>query len=422
VNGGGLRREWLRGWKHQTRQAWRWLVSVALVFGMLVALLGVPWLVLSTGRAVCGADALQAKAVAGLANFAGWLRRNRASGFIGEVGWPSGRDSAAWNALAETWYRAADQIGLPVAAWAAGSWPATYPLAIYRPDPDSPRALMSGPQAGVVQDHPGTGGYLRGVGMAAGSFGAGDTNGAFGGGNPGRYGLDYRYDSGSIYRDLAGRGLRLVRLAVVWERLQPVPFGPLARGELARVRAAVDEAAGAGLAVLVDLHGYGYFTAGGGRDGGSVRRTLGSPDLPTAALADFWKRAATALAGTPGVAGYGILNEPTYLAATGRAGARVWERASQQSVAAIRATGSTVAVAVSGYMPMNPGAWGGMHPAAWIRDPLRRVAYESHAYFDADSSGRYRSSYAQELHRAELSAVRPCQWLTVQRHQVLDAP
>src|SRR5262245_28649226 len=82
---------------------------------------------------LCTADPVQAKAVAGLANFARWLRRHDASGFIGEVGWPSTRDGAQWNALAETWYTAADRIGLPVTAWAAGPWPADYPMAVYRP-------------------------------------------------------------------------------------------------------------------------------------------------------------------------------------------------------------------------------------------------------------------------------------------------
>jgi hypothetical protein len=385
------------------------MVSVVLAPGMLAVLLVVPWLALAGKREVCTRDALQAKAVAGLANFAGWLNRNHAAGFIGEVGWPAGRDTAAWNALGETWYTAADDIGLPVTAWAAGSWPASYPLAIYRPDPAAPGSLASGPQASVVQRHPSTIGYLRGVSLATGSFAAGDTNVSFGGGNPGRYGRDYRYETGSIYQDLAARGLRLVRLSVAWERLQPIPFGELSPSELARVRAALDEAEQAHAVVIVDLHGYGYFASGGGP--GRRLVSLGSRDLPTTALADFWRRAALALANEPAVAAYGILNEPTYLAAGGRAGARIWERTSQESVDAIRHTGSTVPVTVSGYMPMNPGAWGEMHPTAWIHDPLHRVAYESHAYFDADSTGYYKSSYAVELRRAKRLALNPCQWL-----------
>jgi hypothetical protein len=400
--------------------AWQVTVSAVLVGCLVCALLVVPWLALGA-REVCTRDALQAKAVAGLANFAGWLKRNRATGYIGEVGWPAGRDSREWNALGEAWYRTADEIGLPVTAWAAGSWPRDYPMAIYRSDPAAPERLTVGPQAAVVQRHLGGDRYARGVTLAAGSFGAGDTNVAFGGGNPGRYGRDYWYDTGPIYHDLAHRGLRLVRLAVTWERLQPVPFGPLSRTELARVRAALQGADRAHLSVILDLHGYGYFTAGGGRGIRLVRHPLGSPELPTTALADFWRRMATALEHAPAVAGYGILNEPTHLAATGRAGARIWERASQQSVDAIRHAGGTAAVTVSGYMPMNPGAWGEMHPTAWIRDPLHRVAYESHAYFDTDSTGYYQASYAVELRRAQRLAPPRCVWLAPQTFQVLPS-
>src|SRR6266542_2388546 len=175
-------------------------------------------------------------------------------------------------------------------------------------------------------------GGLRGVVLAGGSFAGGDTNGAFGGGSPGQYGRDYRYETPPTYRDLARRGVRLVRLAVVWERLQPAPFGSLSQDELARVRTALHAARQARLAVVLDLHGYGDFAAGGGADGRVRHLALGSPELPPAALADFWKRTATAVADAQAVVAFGVLNEPTRLAAPGRAGARIWERAAQQSV------------------------------------------------------------------------------------------
>jgi endoglucanase len=278
---------------------------------------------------------------------------------------------------------------------------------------------IPGPQAAVVERHPTTGRYPRGVALAAGSFAAADTNAAFGGGNPGRYGQDYGYETPSAYSALAARGVRLVRLAMTWERLQPVPFGPLSHDELARVRSALHQASRAHLAVVVDLHGYGDFAEGGGPHGQIRRLLLGSPELPTAALADFWKRMTAAVADAPAVVAFGILNEPTRLAASGRAGALIWERAAQQSVDAIRRTGSTIAVTISGYLPMGPPAWGQMHPRAWISDPLGRVAYESHAYFDADGSGHYDASYGEELRRAANRAPGRCHWLAPLADQVL---
>jgi hypothetical protein len=395
------------------------IAHLAIALGLLAVVVIVTGVPQPAVRKVCASDVLQAKAVAGLANFAGWLRRNGASGFIGEVGWPSNRDSARWNRLADTWYTAADHIGLPVTAWAGGSWPADYPMAVYRSDARSSAVNIPGPQAVVVERHPSTGRYLRGVALAAGSFAAADTNAGFGAGNPGHYGQDYGYETPSTYRGLATRGVRLVRLAITWERLQPVPFGSLSHDELASVRSALRQASQAHLAVIVDLHGYGDFAAGGGPHGPIRHLVLGSPDLPTTALADFWKRMAQAVADAPAVAAFGILNEPTRLAATGRSGALIWERAAQQSVDAIRRTGSTSAVTISGYLPMGPPAWGQMHPHAWISDPLHRVAYESHAYFDSDGSGHYDASYAEELRRVDDPPLSLCQWLAPLADQVL---
>jgi hypothetical protein len=388
------------------KRVWR----VALVLVLLVSVATAPLIARSPvpPRRVCTADALQAKAVAGLANFARWLNRFHVTGYIGEVGWPSNRDGTQWNDLAAAWYRAADQLDLPVTAWAAGDWPADYPMAIYRPAQRQSDVDIAGPQAAVVERHLSD---LRGVVLAAGSFATSEVNGGFGTGNPGVYGRDYTYETPATYRFLAGRGVRLIRLAVNWERLQPVPYGPLSVGEVGRVGRALDQAGTAGLSVILDLHGYGDYAAGGGPDGQVRRLTLGSRELPTTALADLWRRLATTYAHRSMVVAYGLHNEPTRLAEPGRAGARLWERASQQAVDAIRSTGSDTAVTVSGFMPMGPPAWGEMHPRAWIRDPLGRVAYESHAYFDGDGSGHYWSSYADELRSAAHPPVPSCHWL-----------
>ncbi|GAA3187804.1 glycoside hydrolase family 5 protein [Dactylosporangium siamense] len=391
--------------------------ALAMVLLLVTALL-VPVTWPRPEQTVCTTDLVQARAVAGLANFSAWLRRNDATGFIGEIGWPADRDAQQWTGVAEAWYSAADAIGLPVTAWAAGTWPANYPMAVYRPVAHGMDVDVPGPQARVVERHGTAAGYLRGVNLAAGSFATSEVNGGFGSANPGRYGHDYTYETPQSYEFLAGRGVRLVRLAVNWERLQPTPFGPLSATEVARVRAALDHARDAGLLVVLDLHGYGDFALGGGPHQQTLLR-LGGPGLPTTALADFWRRMAVE-ADNPSVIGLGLLNEPTRLAADGRAGALLWERAAQQSVDAIRATGDRRALLVSGYIPMGPPSWGLMHPRAWIRDPLHRVAYESHAYFDYDGSGHYWRTYADELRDVTWPRPALCQQVTPVTRQVLQ--
>jgi hypothetical protein len=346
---------------------------------------------------VCTDDALQTAAVDGLASFAGWLERNRVPGYVGEVGWPGGPDGDRWAALADRWYKAADAIGLPVTTWAAASWPGGYPMAVYRRGPGSTSLNTEGPQVAVLRDHPGTDRFLRGVVLAGGSFGAADTNPTFSSTRPGRYGYDYSYENAPSYFYLAAEGVRLVRLTASWERLQPVPGGPLDPAELARLHTALGHAREAGIAVVLDVHNYGSFAAGDGTQVRTLR--LGSDELPVERLGDLWQRLAQATRDESALTGYDILNEPITLAARGADGARLWERASQVAVDAIRSTGSTKTIAVTGYGQTSPTQIAQVHPRAWITDPANRTVYETHAYFDGNSSGHYDTPYAAELAR-----------------------
>jgi hypothetical protein len=371
------------------------LVAVVLLLGAGAAVL-VPRLLHPGRTKVCTSDALQARALDGLATFADWLRRNDVPGYVGEVGWPAGPDAQRWAALAQTWYQGADALGLPVTAWAAASWPAGYPMAVYRRGAGSTSLNTAGPQSEVVRDHATTGRYLRGVVLAGGSFAAADSNAQFSSTRPGRYGYDYSYENAASYSYLAAQGVKLVRLTVSWERLQPVPGEALNQVELGRLRTALTRAAQAGIAVILDLHNYGSFAAGGTA---TKRLVLGTADLPVARLADLWSRLAEATADQTALVGYDILNEPITLAARGAGGARLWEQASQAAVDAIRATGSARSIAVTGYGQTAPGQLGEFHPRAWIADPLHRTVYEAHAYFDGDSSGHYAAGYAAESAR-----------------------
>jgi aryl-phospho-beta-D-glucosidase BglC (GH1 family) len=114
-----------------------------------------------------------------------------------------------------------------------------------------------------------------------------------------------------------------------------------------------------------------------------------------AAFADFWGKLSRAVGHEPGIAGYGLMNEPIGIAG----GAEAWEEASRQAVSAIRENGDAHRVFVPSY------EWGGVSAFArhhrrgpWIRDG--NVWYEGHHYFDSDGSSHYRLSFDQEVARA----------------------
>ena len=337
-------------------------------------------------------DPVQAAALHDLETFTGWLRRNGVRGYIGEVGWParSPAEARAWNAVADAWYRGADRDHLWVTAWATGQFDASYPLAIYA---WTSAGLQPRPQAAVVERHVSQDDVLRGVVVAGGEFGTDDP--VFSNATPGTYGTAYRYDPPQTFRELAQRGITLVRLPFRWERVQPQLGGELDPAEVERIRGTVAAAHAAGLLVVLDLHNFGeYRTVAGAAPLG--------PGVDEVTFADTWRRLALALGGTPGVLGYDLMNEPAKLeGSVGRTAERTWEDFSQAAVSAIRSTGDRRIVFVEGYPWSAAGDWPAHHPRPWISDPLGRVRYEAHQYWDADRSGRYALSYAAERARAE---------------------
>lgn len=340
-------------------------------------------------------DALHARVGAELSGFTGWLVRNRAGGIIGEVGWPDpGGDTDRWGRLAGAWFEQAAGASLPVVVWATGEWWGTdYPLAAYQDSDGRDGVDDARPQAAVLEAARVP---WRGVSVAGAEFGAPQTGATSGFSNrtPGAYDRAYHYDGAATFTFLARRGLDTVRIPFRWERIQPDPGQPLDGAEVDRLRAAVDRAHAVGLRVVLDVHNFGgYYLWDGSR---GVRTPIGAPDLPVARFADLWRRLAGAFGNHPGVVAYGLMNEPVDLPG----GAGTWEAASQAAVDGVRAAGDGTPVLVAGYAWSGVRQWADVHPSAWIDDPVDRVRYEAHHYWDRDGSGHYQRSYAEEVQDA----------------------
>ena len=382
--------------------------------GLGVGALSMPGLLATSGGAASARaedpDALHRRVRSELGKFTGWLEQNGVEGYVGEVGWPDDYlgDSTQWNALANAWYADADAAGLWVTQWSTGEWWGTeYKLAPYEdrnfPD-DSPNGVDSAnTQAVVTEAHPTTAAYLRGVNVSGAEFGAPfslDPTSSFSNKNPGRYDRAYHYDGQATFDYLASRGIELIRLQFRWERIQPTLGEPLNRPELGRLEGAVQRAASAGLDVILDVHNFGdYYIQ---RNGRGVRFPVGSDCLPISRFADLWRRLSHNFEGTPGVVGYGLMNEPAGMPRVGTLSpAKVWEKASQKALDAIRSNGDDTLVLVQGYAWAGAQRWPANHPASWIEDPADNFRYEAHHYWDRDNSGSYRHSYAEEVVNAE---------------------
>lgn len=314
-----------------------------------------------------------------LADFTKWLSEGQALGFVGEIGWPTGAGHSQWSPTAAAWFEDVSSQDLWVTGWAAGSHWGEYPLVIYGSrkgrslDYASPAATTW--QKAFNQPHQG----WYGVNLAGMEFGSNVTAE-----NPGQAGRDYFYEPAASYQYLASRGVKLVRLPLKWERLQPKLNGPLDTTAVAAVRQQLDFAAAAGLRVVLDLHNYGRYITNDNQN------VLGSSQLSSQDLAGFWTKLAGELGNHGAVVGIGIMNEPHDLpAAPGLTAVQVWERTSQDVVTALRQSGYHKTIAVAGYDWSSLARWRQNHPQAWIQDPDANIRYEAHHYWDADGSGRY---------------------------------
>ncbi len=201
-------------------------------------------------------------------------------------------------------------------------------------------------------------------------------------------------ESAASYAFEASHGVSVIRLPIVWERMQPTLGGSLAPEEVARLKVELGRAHAAGIDVIVDLH-----------NGCRYRQSNGtvvtcSRGISIDQFADVWTKLSAVLKDQPGVLAYDVMNEPNNLTGLNRAlrrsqadggdpraDAAVWEQFSQAAVDAVRAAGDDHRLMIEGVSWSNVDTFGDLHPKAWINDPLDAVVYSAHQYFD--HTGRY---------------------------------
>ncbi|MDE8345808.1 MAG: glycoside hydrolase family 5 protein [Acidocella sp.] len=205
---------------------------------------------------------------------------------------------------------------------------------------------------------------LPGINLAGAEFSASKI--------PGHYGWDYIYPNAREVRYFAVHGMKLFRVPVLWERLQPHLGGPLNHDELKRLKSLATVIHKNGGIIVIDIHDYGLYQ-------GSL---IGSSAVPVSAYTSLWAKLARQFAADDYVA-FGLMNEPKLPRAD------EWAAIVQQTINAIRATGAKNRIMVAGT------GWDGAAGFAArsgptlgnLTDPQHRLIYEVHQYFDKDASG-----------------------------------
>jgi endoglucanase len=115
-------------------------------------------------------------------------------------------------------------------------------------DSTAPSSDASSPEATPAAV---TGVKWRGVNLSGAEF----TSTAL----PGKYGYQYVYPSVSSVDYFKAKGMNLVRLPFLWERLQPTLNGALDTTELTRLKDFVAGTTAKGVTVLIDPHNYARY-------------------------------------------------------------------------------------------------------------------------------------------------------------------
>ncbi len=235
---------------------------------------------------------------------------------------------------------------------------------------------------------------LWGVNLSGGEFNPSGTRGL---------NWDYTYPTRAEVDYYVSKGMDVIRLPFLWERVQSGQFGDLSGADLARITEIARYAGSKGLKVDLDVHNYGS----------GFGNLIGTPGTPDAAFADLWGKLAAHFKGDANVM-FGLMNEPHVQSAT------QWLGSVNAAIDAIRATGATQTILVPG--SYWDGAWTWVSSdndtviGAGVRDPLNNYAFEVHQYLDQWSSGTSTQVTSENIGVERLTAI--TQWAEQNGHQL----
>jgi endoglucanase len=212
---------------------------------------------------------------------------------------------------------------------------------------------------------------LTGVNIAGGEFAPQKI--------PGEFNHDYTYPEAYSINYFADKGVNVVRLPVLWERMQRQVGTPIDDTEMQRIDVVVGYARSKQIKLIIDVHNYAsYFGA-----------SIGTQETPTNALGNLWRQIAMRYKDNASVI-FGLMNEPTGLST------KTWLDAANSAIAEIRQVGANNLILVPGngwssardWMSSRYGAPNSQEMLNVI-DPRQNYAFDVHQYLDQDFAGTH---------------------------------
>lgn len=199
---------------------------------------------------------------------------------------------------------------------------------------------------------------------------------------PGVLGKDYIYPTVHDIQYFNQKGAEIMQLPFRWERLQKKLGGPLDTAELGHINRFIDVCLQYGTKVILIMQNYGRYKIDG------VEYIVGSPQVTQEHYRDFWKKFAEKFTYKINIYAYGIMSEPNNMQGYS------WFDAAQKAIYAIREVDRHTTILVDGENFSNPSTWVAYNDMLkYLRDPINRIVFNAHCYFDRDFSGSYKESY-----------------------------
>jgi endoglucanase len=190
---------------------------------------------------------------------------------------------------------------------------------------------------------------------------------------------DYGWPSDKILDYFQTKGIKLIRLPFMWERIQPTLGGELDPRYTANLVNTIERIGKRDMVVLLDLHNYAKYN----------EKTISQGGFTYEQFGDVWDKIAKAVAPQQKhIWGYGLMNEP-YIVADQKI--PFW----QAGIDAVRKHDPKTRITVSGEALKSESDPKQFH----LKDPARAIVYESHFYFDHDGNGKYAKTYEEEISR-----------------------
>ncbi len=233
--------------------------------------------------------------------------------------------------------------------------------------------------------------YMVGVNWAGAEFASGTL--------PGVEGKNFGWPTAESLDYWKSKGVRLIRLPFLWERLQPELKKDFDKAYCDSLKNSVKLIRDRNMLVILDVHNYAKYR----------KNLIGSNEVPVDAFADLWRRLAEIFNGDTAVWGYGLMNEP---------GKCDWAQVVQAAIDAIRPIDKKTRIFVAN----DYAGWSATRAKgdlaefieksiripdpSVLKDPSNMLRFELHTYFDHDNSGTYKNTYEKEIARKDGPEVR----------------